>query len=209
MSDLSPTAREFALRSRGKANKDLILSPQSQAAIKRQCPNVLISALHDALNSYRYVGLKTPQQTLNDRRDALQRLASDCHSLARALNAVSSVEKERLAQAMSRGSKKKVRLPDPLQLMSLGTEAKRAASGLRSVAGRPMTRKSYVIRDIARELQRTGHAVDASSKGSLVFIAGELFRALGEPVQDVRSLVRNTLAKMDTETLDFSHDSYS
>jgi hypothetical protein len=110
---------------------------------------------------------------------------------------------------MSRGSKKKVRLPDPFQLISLATEAKRAASGLRPVAGRPLSRKAYVIRDIARELQRTGYMVDASSKGPLVFIAGEVFRELREPAQDVRSLVRNTLAKMDSETLDFSHDSYS
>jgi hypothetical protein len=83
------------------------------------------------------------------------------------------------------------------------------AQAISTSAGRPLSRKAYVVRDVARELRRSGYEVDASSKGPLVFIVGELFAALDEPSQDVRSLVRNTLAKMDPENLDFSHDGLS
>ena len=196
------TAREFALRGQMKVIRDTTLPAQMQAAILRQCPGVEIDELENALDAYRFANVLAPAIPPNERRANLERIADLAQQLADALDQLGMTDRSRLRHALSRRPKSPM-LVNRGTLGKLGDAASKVVCDIQASAGRPLTRKAYIVRDVARELRRCGVPIDASSKGPLVFITTELLSLLDEPAQDVRSLVRNTLAKINLNTLDF------
>jgi hypothetical protein len=181
---------------------DTILPAQMQAAILRQCPKIRIQELEDALDSYRFAGVLAPPVPASERRADLERVAALAQELWEAISALAMSERAKIQEALTAGQKPGIRRARVL-LNKIAQAALRAAANIQTSPGRPLDRKVYVIRDIARELHRHGYPIDASSKGPLVFIATELFSLLDGAPQEPRSLVRSALAKMDLKTMDF------
>jgi hypothetical protein len=196
------TQRTFALRHKFQVIRDTTLPAQTQSAILRQCPGLSIGALEDAIDAYRFAEVLAPPIPANERKASIAKVGELAVELMNAIDELGNSERATLHEALSGGRKPGISRAKKL-LRQIAVTAVRAADAIEPSAGRPPTRKAYVIRDIARELQRCGFAVDASSKGPLVFIATELFAFIEDPPNDVRSLARNALAKMDLETLDF------
>lgn len=196
------TAREFALRGQMKVIRDTTLPAQMQAAIRRQCPDVSIDELENALDAYRFANALAPAIPPNERRGNLERIADLAQQLSDALDRLGMTDRSRLRRALSKRPSSRM-LVNGATLSKLREAAVKVIGDIQPSAGRPLTRKAYIVRDVARELRRCGFPIDSSSKGPLVFIIAELLSLLDEPTQDVRSLVRNTLAKIDLETLDF------
>jgi len=196
------TARQFALRHQIKAITSITLPAQMQSAILRQCPGISISELEDAIDSYRFAEVLAPQIPLNERKTSLEKVAEAAVQLRTMIDELGPFERSALHERLSAGRKAGISRPRTF-LQQLAQTASRLAAQIEPSAGRPLTRKAYVVRDVARELRRCGLPVSASSKGPLVFVVAELFSLIDEPPQDVRSLVRNTLAKIDGETMDF------
>lgn len=196
------TARQFALRHQFRIIRDTTLAAEMQAAILRQCPGVSINELEDAIDSYRFAEVLAPQIPPNERKTSLERVASLADQLVSALDTLGPFERTTMHQALSAGGKGGIsRAGHFLRLIT--KISARVAAEIEPTAGRPLTRKAYIVRDVARELKRCGIAIDASSKGPLVFIVSELFSLLDDPPKDIRSLVRNTLAKIDPASMDF------
>jgi hypothetical protein len=185
--------------------RDTILPAPVQAAIRRQCPLVSIQAFEDALDGYRFANILAPPIPASERRAVLERIADLSQGLWEALGELAMTERSKLHGKLSKG-RKSGKLPRAF-FSHLSRAAREVADDIQPAAGRPLDRKAYVIRDIARELRRCDYPVDASSKGPLVSIASDLFSLIEDAPQDVRSLVRNALAKIDLETLSFYHDS--
>jgi hypothetical protein len=173
-----------------------------QAAILRQCPKIRIQELEDALDSYRFAGVLAPPVPASERRADLERVAALAQELWEAISALAMSERAKIQEALTAGQKPGIRRARVL-LNKIAQAALRAAANIQTSPGRPLDRKVYVIRDIARELHRHGYPIDASSKGPLVFIATELFSLLDGAPQEPRSLVRSALAKIDLKTMDF------
>lgn len=202
MNGTGVSARDFALRSRSRIIRDTILPVQMQAAIYRQCPGLSISELENALDAYRFANALAPVVPPTERRANLERVAELATQLGEALSQISMADQAKLRRFNSKRPKAR----DPVSasgLAKLAELAMKVAADIQPSAGRPLTRRAYIVRDVAKELRRSGFVIDASSKGPLVFITSELLSLLDEPNQDVRSLVRNTLAKLDFDTLDF------
>ena len=197
------TAREFALRHKLGAIRDTILPAQTQAAIRRQCPGVSIMQLQNALDAYRFANTSTPAVPANVRKASLERVADLAEQLVQAINELDQKTRLVLEHPERRGKRRTI-TAGPLLRKIIGS-ARTAASDILPSPGRPLTRRAYVVRDVARELHRCGYEPDASSKGPLVFIISELLGLVEDPPTDVRSLVRNTLAKIDPSTGDFRH----
>lgn len=205
MSGIPVTPRDFALRRQFNVMRDTILPAAMQAAIRRQCPLVSIQALEDALDAYRFANVLAPPIPASERRGSLERIAELSEQLWEALGELAMTERSKLQNKISKG-RKSGKVPRAF-LSQLARAASAVAEDIHPSAGRPLDRKAYVIRDIARELRRCDYPVDASSKGPLVSIATDLFSLIDDAPQDTRSLVRNALAKIDLETLSFYHDS--
>ena len=193
------TPRDFALRHKLAVIRDTILPAQMQAAILRQCPGVSIDELENAIDAYRFANVLMPALPANERKASLERVSTLASELRGAIETLAPTERAALVDGRGR------RIKVVGALRAIAALAHKAAEGIQPSAGRPLTRKAYVVRDVARELKRCRLDVDASSKGSLVFIVSELFSLVDDPPSDVRSLVRNTLAKIDFETMDFRH----
>jgi hypothetical protein len=199
---LPMTAREFALRHQFNVIRDTVLPAPLQAAILRQCPGVAIQALEDAIDAYRFAEVLAPPIPLNERKASLEKVARLATELASAIENLGTFERSALHGHLSQG--RKAGLARPRRLLStIAKSALSEAARIEPSPGRPLTRKANVVRDVACELKRCGLVPDASSKGPLVFIVTELFSLISESPPDVRSLVRNALAKMDGETFDF------
>lgn len=205
MSNNPVTPRDFALRHQFNIMRDTILPAPMQAAIRRQCPLISIQALEDALDSYRFANILVPPVPASERRALLERIADLAQQLWETLGELPMAERSNLRKKVSKG-RKADKLPRAF-LSQISRAARESAEEIQPAAGRPLDRKAYVIRDIARELRRCEYPVDASSKGPLVSIASDLFSLMDDAPQDCRSLVRNALAKIDLETLSFYHES--
>lgn len=181
---------------------EAILPAPVQAAILRQCPGVSIRELQDALDCYRFAQVLAPTIPLHERKVDLERVARLAEALISAIGDLGTFERSSLNERLRVGNKTGL-IQTRQILRNLADTASSQAAKIEPTPGRPLTRKAYLVRDVARELRRCGVAGDASSKGPLVFILTELFRLVDDPPPDVRSLVRSTLAKMDMVTMNF------
>lgn len=73
--------------------------------------------------------------------------------------------------------------------------ARNAALAVDVSKGRPSTPRHALIRRYAALLTAHGRQADQRSKGDLCFLTETVLKGLGEKVGDVRSLVRDALAK--------------
>ncbi len=161
------------------------------AAIARQLPRVELDEIEDIAHAFfamPFLELSDPKQQREALYD-LAKLAEQMSEIVKFLGPDQRAELQKSLKASGAPNLKSVRFA----LTCLTQCSPLVAQDIRPARGRPQTTKRYLVRELAKLLEKSGYPADSSPSGPLVYLVYEVLAWLIGKPGDVRSLVRNSL----------------
>ncbi len=170
------------------------LPAKTREAIERQLPGLPLGIIESSFVHYQLLRGHTPEPPAQVRA-TLDRIAKQAADLYVSLGTLSEEARHQLWDAIEpAGGVAFFEQANHVSQALMGL-ARNAALDVELATGRPATWKHSLVRSLANILEGNGRSIDATPNGDLCFLTSEILTALHEKPGDVRSLVRDALAK--------------
>ena len=170
------------------------LPVKTRDAIARQLPDIPLPYVESAFAHSQILRQHKPQP-LSEVRDALDNIAKQAGNLYVSLGTLSEEARNQLWDALEPFGGLAFFEQANFMAQALMGLSRNAALDVETKIGAPETWKHSLVRSLANILEAHGRIADAKPKGDLCFLSHELMTAMGYDVKDVRSTVRDALAK--------------
>lgn len=165
-----------------------------KASIGRNLPGVPIEIVESAFVHFQLLQMHRPEAPASV-RETMQKIAEQAAALYISLGTLSEEARNQLWDALEPVGGVAFYEQAEFVSQALMGLARNAALDVEIAAGRPVSWKHRFVRSLANILEGHGRTADAKPEGDLCFLTLELLEALDEKPKDVRSLVRDALAK--------------
>ncbi len=174
------------------------LPQTSRAAIKRQLPDIPIAFVESAFVRCQLLRAQKPQPSA-DVRKSLESVTTKAAALEASLGSLSDEARKQLWAALEPVGGVEFFEQANFVTQALMGLSRNAASDVDVNLGRPETWKHGLIRSLANLLEAHGRTADDTREGDLCFLSAELIKTLDERAKDIRSTVRDAVAKSAPE----------
>ena len=174
------------------------LPKKTREAIERQLPGLPIGYIASTFVHYQLLRGHKPEPP-SEVRTTLDGIAKQAADLYISLGTLSEEARNHLWDALEPVGGVAFFEQANFVSQALMGLAQNAANGVEIGTGRPATWKHGLVRSLANILEGHGRTADSKQTGDLCFLSLEVLTALDEKPGDVRSLVRDALAKSPAE----------
>lgn len=174
------------------------LPTKAREVINRQFPEIPMGYIESAYARCQILRQHKPQPSA-DVRAALDNIAKQAACLYVTLGTLSEEARNQLWDALEPVGGLAFFEQANFMAQALMGLSRTAALEVETKSGAPETWKHSLVRSLANILEAHGRIADAKPKGDLCFLSHELMMAMGYEVKDIRSTVRDALAKTPPE----------